>query len=616
MVFRFKIQIIGITKPPVWRRVEVPATFNFNDFNDVIQAAFGWEHAHLWNFEPLRKPRHSSPAFRIEIQYEDKEPFWNRGTEDLPPTIKLEKIFPRLKELVYTYDYGDNWEHSIKLEECIDEDREYAVCTGGKGATPPEDCGGVWGYESLKEAFAENSEEADNYRDWLGMDDDERWNADSFGQEELKRVNAALKRIKVPLPKKKAAAKKDTVAKKGTPVSKISSQASHYSIQELLKDRTIPELRTLGLRLGFKMKSGVKKQLMLDSIAAAMTMRPEAIIEHAFYYELKAFLDIINGEMTADYAEKSGLAFELNRYGLIYILDNKKTNTSTLHLQEDVAELLAPLIPAELKRREEDGSLLFEKLALGCANIYSYTEMFYLRDYFQTVAERVGVRIGDNWLTRALYPILAELETGPKHEKGILISPFTKFTKYYPSPETPIADVAARRYDFDAILRYGEMPYPQFPFKEADRLREVIGKCCKEGTDADYIIRTLWLKLQDDYDPSQMESLDSFDVLDRETFTTAVIDFVKNTPKWELNGNSLLECVNHLKDIGELNDPFLNQFFDMPAFDTSAFDRIREQTLSSGVLPGAPASSAKVGRNDPCPCGSGKKYKHCCGRKK
>jgi len=22
----------------------------------------------------------------------------------------------------------------------------------------------------------------------------------------------------------------------------------------------------------------------------------------------------------------------------------------------------------------------------------------------------------------------------------------------------------------------------------------------------------------------------------------------------------------------------------------------------------------KVGRNDPCPCGSGKKYKHCCGR--
>ena len=25
-------------------------------------------------------------------------------------------------------------------------------------------------------------------------------------------------------------------------------------------------------------------------------------------------------------------------------------------------------------------------------------------------------------------------------------------------------------------------------------------------------------------------------------------------------------------------------------------------------------ATPKIGRNDPCPCGSGKKYKHCCGR--
>jgi len=28
----------------------------------------------------------------------------------------------------------------------------------------------------------------------------------------------------------------------------------------------------------------------------------------------------------------------------------------------------------------------------------------------------------------------------------------------------------------------------------------------------------------------------------------------------------------------------------------------------------APAKKVKVGRNDPCPCGSGKKYKKCCGK--
>ena len=36
----------------------------------------------------------------------------------------------------------------------------------------------------------------------------------------------------------------------------------------------------------------------------------------------------------------------------------------------------------------------------------------------------------------------------------------------------------------------------------------------------------------------------------------------------------------------------------------------REQKNSGTIRHEEP----KVGRNDPCPCGSGKKYKHCCGR--
>jgi uncharacterized protein YecA (UPF0149 family) len=35
---------------------------------------------------------------------------------------------------------------------------------------------------------------------------------------------------------------------------------------------------------------------------------------------------------------------------------------------------------------------------------------------------------------------------------------------------------------------------------------------------------------------------------------------------------------------------------------------------SAGLTPPPSfASARKIGRNDPCPCGSGKKYKRCCG---
>jgi len=36
--------------------------------------------------------------------------------------------------------------------------------------------------------------------------------------------------------------------------------------------------------------------------------------------------------------------------------------------------------------------------------------------------------------------------------------------------------------------------------------------------------------------------------------------------------------------------------------------KIRQQSMLKGLN--------KIGRNDPCPCGSGKKYKHCCLKKK
>ena len=40
----------------------------------------------------------------------------------------------------------------------------------------------------------------------------------------------------------------------------------------------------------------------------------------------------------------------------------------------------------------------------------------------------------------------------------------------------------------------------------------------------------------------------------------------------------------------------------------------RKELYKEEKLSGTVVKEKKVGRNDPCPCGSGKKYKHCCGR--
>lgn len=189
MIYQFKIKLKDITKPPVWRRVEVPALFNFFDFNKVIQLAFGWQNAHLWNFTD-RKDMFGKETLRIA------EPSEYDGDYDAPTTdaskVTLMEIFGSRKSLTYVYDFGDYWIHEITVEGVLMENRPVAFCSEGKGATPPEDCGGAGGYEALKQSFETNNSEAKSYREWLGLKKDERWDPADFNAKDLRYINSAL----------------------------------------------------------------------------------------------------------------------------------------------------------------------------------------------------------------------------------------------------------------------------------------------------------------------------------------------------------------------------------------------------------------------------------------
>ena len=80
------------------------------------------------------------------------------------------------KQCVYTYDFGDNWEHEIKFEKTAAAQNgvKYPQCTAGKGQCPPEDIGGTGGYENFIEVIKEpGSQEKEDYKDWLCLEEKE-----------------------------------------------------------------------------------------------------------------------------------------------------------------------------------------------------------------------------------------------------------------------------------------------------------------------------------------------------------------------------------------------------------------------------------------------------------
>lgn len=166
-VYQFKITLKGI-KPPIWRRIQVPETYTFRDLHVAIQDAMGWENYHLHEFE-IHHPSTGEKS-RIGIPTEEATFF---GYEIIPEhKQKIADWFSMENRTAnYTYDFGDNWKHKIQLEKILPRDKntEYPVCIAGKRACPPEDCGGIWGYEEFLEII--NNPDHENHEEmleWVG----------------------------------------------------------------------------------------------------------------------------------------------------------------------------------------------------------------------------------------------------------------------------------------------------------------------------------------------------------------------------------------------------------------------------------------------------------------
>lgn len=176
MVFEFKIQIMGISKPPVWRKLKVPDNFSFNNFHLAIQNAFGWHNYHLYEF----CVNSYSTDFSIQLPHLDSEDYEMDSNK-----TKLNTFFEdEGDQLLYIYDFGDDWTHKILLEKITQDKVAKPSCIGGKGKCPPEDIGGVPDYQHFLHLGKDPKRpEYVEILEWMGLNPDKKWDPYEFDLE-------------------------------------------------------------------------------------------------------------------------------------------------------------------------------------------------------------------------------------------------------------------------------------------------------------------------------------------------------------------------------------------------------------------------------------------------
>jgi Plasmid pRiA4b ORF-3-like protein len=158
VVYQIKVTLKG-SRPPIWRRMQVISDTTLAQLHPLLQCVMGWEDAHLYQFV-VSGIRYGDPRLLGELEAEDAR------------TVPLATLGLREQvKFVYEYDFGDSWEHELLVEKILprDEGKRYPVCLTGKGACPPEDCGGIWGYASFLEAIRDPEHpEHDEMLEWVG----------------------------------------------------------------------------------------------------------------------------------------------------------------------------------------------------------------------------------------------------------------------------------------------------------------------------------------------------------------------------------------------------------------------------------------------------------------
>jgi Plasmid pRiA4b ORF-3-like protein len=192
VVYQLKVALRGIS-PLIWRRLLVHAKTSIADLHYILQLALGWTNSHLHRF--LIHGKEYGIAYDGGMNFDDD-----------PKQIRLRDFRFRLRErFLYEYDFGDNWQHDIRVEQIVAADTRgtYPVCIGGKRAAPPEECGGAavylaqwrrWQYDFLCGRLQDRNRDAE--RDFFADDEDENSHESGYDPNHFNRreVNAELRR--------------------------------------------------------------------------------------------------------------------------------------------------------------------------------------------------------------------------------------------------------------------------------------------------------------------------------------------------------------------------------------------------------------------------------------
>ena len=359
------------------------------------------------------------------------------------------------------------------------------------------------------------------------------------------------------------------------------------TLTEIIRQYTLTDINHWIRLLGVNVSSKSRKAEKVHYLAKSIVQFPKNVVKHLPTYNLQMMLDVIDGKISMNEYTFCFDKILYHTFGLVY--ENVLTPLKPEFCPE-LVDVYRPVICEEIEYRNSNGFADFEKCLLGMANIYGSVSPeeiapeFYDSDFAKQNGDNATLVLSQ--LITALGPLI-----DVSHNGLDILSPFAN------TPNFLRKDYERKQFSDDFILAMGEMPSIKFEMPSAERLKSVMESNGVKPEDIKQAILELWWHKSNHSRPNEfvniVQSL-SRDLNALQEILSAASEFMNDVPMWGFNGHSSKESF----EIEENRKQSWRQ----------------RKIFEPGPAPMPIAIGKKPGRNDACPCGSGKKYKHCCGR--
>lgn len=611
--YQMKIAIKN-SKPSIWRRFIVPAGLSFSQLSIVLNEVMGWCGYHLSAFE----------FYHLGLRLEEEPEDIPRGDYDVEDASEamIEPYMDTEKWFTYVYDFGDDWEHRVTVEKIIpDYEYNYPMVLKFKGETPYEDCGGIYEYYSLLDILKTPS-----HPEYEDMKD---WTENHFTREyRLDEVNERLKGLRLSNKKSKPMTQNEIyeeVMQKGLPFKQIQGIARipvscHEDEDDF--DWDFAEMQDEILRFADNMKE-IQIQNLLKApedmrlLDILEDYKKDDLIEIAKVHLLNGYSKYRKKEL-AEFIVREILSAGVMRRYFLYLEDEeielfekgeKKAGGCVQEWPCSYGYLLeggycggffgaSCLVPKEVweayrkncdaewkTEREEKREFIDHLNAMaqlnGCCKVSDVLRVYEKNTGIQKElldVWRIYMEAQHQKLCFKLNEKDEVILLGFEDERVLrdLKKQQKKKEVYCPTPR-----------EVKTLGRMGYLPYDRHMKKLEGFLINSLGEFPEE---AELICREIQSILRIGGDIQE------------------VMDLAERL--WDMEKNELQKFLLLVRNV-QINTRMICNCGHTPEEMLKKEEQSREKIIRFPVV-----KNKKVYPNDPCPCGSGKKYKNCCGKKK